>query len=129
MKLMIVALASLTLNSCAGSVAWQSIKMSETASQAKSNNDKIMSLQVGQLKSEIVTTMGPASKREAYQLPGQRTVEFLFYRTSGWSAIDGGDTDNHFTPFAFEDDKLTGWGRNLYSNVVKASIDLTVKGE
>lgn len=71
--------------------------------------------------------MGPPAKREAYQLPNNKVVEFLFYRTSGWSTDVATDTDAQFTPVAIENDKVHGWGRNYYDQVVRVAVDVTVK--
>lgn len=119
----------LLLTGCApaGSPAWHSLKMDETSTQSDDNNRKIMKLNLGQTKPEVLDIMSPAAKREAYQLSNGKNIEFLFYRTSGWEASDSGDRDSHFTPFAFDGGKLVGWGRNYYDNVVREAVDVTVR--
>ena len=112
---------------CAGSPAWHSIKMSSTASESKINNEKMMNLNIGQSKEDVLRIMGNPTRREAYQLENKRIIEFLFYRTIGWGSEDTGDKDSQFTPVAFENSKLIGWGRNFYDNVVKHAFDIRVK--
>ncbi len=126
-RLMMFLLGTLLVGGCAGSRAWSSMRISSTETEAKLNNQKIMNLTIGQPRNEVLDIMGPPAKREAYQLENQRVVEFLFYRTSGWSATDDGDKDYQFTPFAFKENKLVGWGRNYYDNVVRIAIEATTK--
>lgn len=120
------AVIALTIIGCVGSPAWRSMRVSETTKEAQTNNTKMMNLQIGQSKQEVLNIMGPPTKREAYQLENSRTVEFLFYRTTGWSYGETGDKDYQFTPVAIENDKLIGWGRNFYDKVVHSAVDLNV---
>lgn len=103
------------------------MQISSTRAEAQQNNANLMKVQIGQTKEEFVTIMGPPAKHEAYQLSNNKVVEFLFYRTSGWSRDVATDTDAQFTPVAIEDSKVTGWGRNYYDRVVRAAVDVTVK--
>lgn len=127
MKMFKLALICLILAGCAGSPAWQSMQISSTRSEAKENNAKLMNVQIGQSREELLKIMGPPTKREAYQLGNSRVIEFLLYRTSGWDNRQTGDMDSQFTPIAIKDNKVTGWGRNYYDNVVRSAVDVTVK--
>ena len=127
MKTISVVILTLILVGCAGSPAWRSMRISSTESEARINNEKIMNLNIGQSRQEVLEVMGMPAKREVYQLGNQSVIEFLFYRTSGWSGTDWGDKDYQFTPLAFENNKLVGWGRNYYDNIVRASIEIKTK--
>jgi hypothetical protein len=121
------AFAAILMIGCAGSPAWQSMRISSTRGLAQHNNTQLMKVEIGQTKEELVTIMGQAEKREAYQLGEGRVVEFLFYRTAGWSSREDRDRDDQFTPVAVEDGKVRGWGRNYYENVVRAAVEITIK--
>jgi len=127
MKQFIVLVLIWSLAACAGSPAWTSMQISSTRSEAERNNANLMKVQIGQTKEEFIKIMGPPTKREAYQLPNNKAVEFLFYRTSGWSTGVATDTDAQFTPVEIENDKVSGWGRNYYDQVVRAAVDVKVK--
>ncbi len=127
MKPTYLLLALCLVSGCVGSSAWYSGKMSSTEDEAKANNKKMMALEVGQSRDTVLIVMGQPTRREAYQLDNQRIVEFLFYRTSGWSRDDRGDKDYQFTPVALEQKKLIGWGRNFYDNIVKIAVQVTGK--
>lgn len=114
------------LASCAGSPAWQSMQISSTRGVAEKNNKKMLSLKVGQSKSDVMKIMGDPSKTESYDLGKGTVVEFYFFRTEGWSNHNLQDTDAQFTPVAFQNDKLVGWGRNYYDRVKKQQIELKV---
>jgi len=114
------------LASCAGSPAWQSMQISSTRGVAEKNNKKMLSLKVGQSKSEVMQIMGDPTKTESYDLGNGNVVEFYFYRTEGWSNHMVCDADSQFTPVAFQNDKLVGWGRNYYDRVKKQQIELKV---
>lgn len=112
--------------SCVGSPAWYSMKMGDTKDEADENNKKMLSLEIGQTKPELLNIMGSPAKIEAYQLPNNKIIEFMFYRTSGWGN-DYSDQDYQFTPIALENKKLVGWGRNFYDNVIRQAVDINVK--
>jgi len=126
-QLIIVAMFAWSFTSCAGSPAWTSMQISSTREEAKLNNANLMKVQVGQPRDEFLGIMGMPAKREAYQLPNEKVVEFLFYRTAGWSPGSTTDSDAQFTPVAIENAKVSGWGRNYYDRVVRAAVEVTVK--
>ncbi len=115
------------LAGCYGSGAWYGGRMKDTDEEARTNNERIMKLNIGNSRSEVISILGSPTKRESYQLENSRVIDFLFYRTSGWRGSDGGDQDYQFTPFAFENDTLSGWGRNFYDNVVLHAVDIKIK--
>lgn len=122
----LIVLVSGLLASCAGSPAWQSMQISSTRSVAEKTNKKMLSLKVGQCKSEVLKIMGEPVKTESYDLGKGTVVEFYFYRTQGWSTYETRDNDCQFTPVAFQNDKLVGWGRNYYDKVTRQQIDLKI---
>lgn len=119
--------AVLLLAGCAGSPAWQSIQISATRSEAQRNNSNLMAVQIGSSREALLQAMGNPAKREAYQLANNKTIEFLFYRTGGWSNLSSTDTDAQFTPVAIENGVVAGWGMNYYTRVVRAAVDVTIK--
>lgn len=120
-KTIFSAALMLTLAACAGSPAWQSLKMSSTAGAAKANNSKIMSLQLGQTRGAVIEMMGEPEKREAYQTKSGE-IEFLFYRTEAWDGRAALSSDDQFTPIAFSSGILQGWGQNFYAQTVRIAI-------
>ncbi|MFC1475939.1 DUF3192 domain-containing protein [Candidatus Zixiibacteriota bacterium] len=127
MRFVSIIIIGLVLFGCAGSPAWNSQRISSTRGEAKRNNEKMMLIEVGQDKEMVVGIMGPPTRREAYQLEDDKTIEFLFYRTTGWSPSELGDRDHQFTPVAIESGKLVGWGRNYYEQIIKAVVEVTTK--
>ena len=117
------------LTSCAGSPAWQSMQISSTRKVAERNNQKMLSLKVGQSKRDVLQIMGDPTKTESYDLGNEVVVEFYFYRTQGWSNHDLQDTDTQFTPVAFQNNKLVGWGRNYYNKVINHQLDIKITGD
>ncbi len=126
-KLLCVGVLAGSLAGCAGSPAWTSMQISSTRETAQKNNANLMTVEIGQSRGELLKIMGTPDNREAYQLPHKRIVEFLFYRTEGWSRYQQMDTDSQFTPVAIRNGKVSGWGRNYYDRVVRAAVDVTVK--
>ena len=127
MKVFMFAAVLSVLAGCAGSPAWQSMQISGTRTEAEKNNTKLMNVQIGQSREELLQIMGPPAKREAYQLGNNKVIEFLLYRTAGWDNQYLGDTDSQFTPIAIENQKVVGWGRNYYDSVVRSAVDVTIK--
>ena len=127
MKSLIVFIVVVLMSGCVGSGAWESMQISATRDEAKRNNVKFMNVEIGQSKQEILQIMGVPAKREAYQLSNEKIIEFLFYRTDGWSNAYPSDNDSQFTPVAVENGKVKGWGRNYYDRIVRAAVDVTIK--
>ena len=127
MKTISVIILTLILVSCADSPAWRSMRISSTEFKARINNEKNMNSNIGQSKQEVLEIMGKPAKRQIYQLGNQRVIEFLFYCTSGWSGTDWSNKDYQFTPLAFENNELVGWGQNYYDNLIRAAIEIKTK--
>lgn len=90
---------------------------------AMTNRDKLDRLEIGMTKEEVKELMGKPYKREAYQ-----EVEYWLYYTE-WQP-DGYTTDDEFTPVAFIDGKVDGWGRNYYQDrKKKIEADIKIRQE
>lgn len=126
MKRILLFFSLIFLIGCAGSPAWHSLKISGTTHEAKINNEKIMELQIGQSRYEVLGIMGSPTKREVYKIKNG-IIEFLFYRTRGWGRYESQDKDEHFTPLAFKDKELIGWGRNFYDRTIRQSLEVIIK--
>lgn len=139
-RIIVLSILVFILISCAtaGSPAWVSSRIGDTEKEAKVNNEKMMNLNIGMSKEEVLKIMGNPSKREQYQITKDKILEFLFYRTAGWSVnrtssgwgwdiSASGDRDEQFTPLTFENNKLVGWGRNYYENVIKHAVEIKIK--
>jgi len=70
--------------------------------------------------------MGSPYKTEMYMVDGKPT-EFWLYLTEGRSINDSRLTDANFTPLAFENGVLKGWGRNYYDNTLKIKKEVTIE--
>ena len=127
MKGKLVVCLAIVLSGCYGSGVWYHGQMQDTEEEAKINNQRMMKLNIGDSRDSVLMVMGQPAKRESYQLENSRVVDFLFYRTSGWRQSDGGNQDYQFTPFAFENGRLVGWGRNFYDNVIRHAVEIQVK--
>jgi hypothetical protein len=88
-------------------VGWDSAK----------NTRNILKLQVGMSRDEVMAIMGRPDKREAYG-----KTEFLIYRTDFQYGAEKGD----FTPIAFVDGRVTGWGRNYYDDALRSRVDANI---
>jgi outer membrane protein assembly factor BamE (lipoprotein component of BamABCDE complex) len=82
--------------------------------ESRQTNDRMMSLQVGMGRADVLQLLGNPYKREAY---GQ--TEFLIYETD---YAGGRSESDNFTPIAIENGRVAGWGRNYYDNSIKQNI-------
>lgn len=85
---------------------------------AAANRDNLNKLEIGMSKNEVLKIMGKPHQREA---DGQ--YEWWLYLTDAWRSID-------YTPLAFENSRLIGWGRNFYIEKTRkydVKIDQTIK--
>ena len=96
---------------CAGSAY-------RTGIEAEQNRANFLKLNLGMTKDQVQTVMGPPYKTEMYQV-GDRPMEFWLYLTEGKSVSYDKLSDSNFTPLAFENGILKGWGRNYYDNELK----------
>ncbi len=85
----------------------------------------MIGLKIGLSKEEVLSVMDRPYKTESYQV-GQKTLEFWLYLTEG-KPVYGSLGDSNFTPLAFENDVLTGWGRNYYDRVLHIKQDINIK--
>jgi hypothetical protein len=97
--------------SCAGSPA-------RTGWEAEQNRANLLKLNLGMTKEQVINAMGDPYKTEMYQIDG-KPIEFWLYLTEGRSIRDQGISDINFTPLAFSNGTLQGWGRNYYDNELK----------
>jgi hypothetical protein len=101
---------------CAGSPV-------RTEGDAARNRANLLQLSVGQTKSQVAAIMGTPYKTEMYSRENGQ-IEFWLYLTEA-----GVSDDSHFTPLAFENGVLQGWGRNYYDTTLRVKKEVTTKQE
>ncbi len=93
---------------------------------AAANRNNLNKLEVGMSKSEVRNIMGKPYQREASE-----QCEWWFYRTNVREELfDAVRVESDYTPLAFENNCLVGWGRNFYIDRTKrydVKIDQTIK--
>ena len=99
----------------------------QTGREAKVNRDKMIMLEIGMTKEEVLKTMGKPRKTEVYP-SSDGNIEFWLYLTERRERFET-ITDNNYTPFSFKKGKLQGWGRNYYNDVLKIEQDITIKNK
>lgn len=83
-------------------------------------------------KEQALGVMGAPYKTEAYVVNG-KNLEFWLYLTEPIQIIATGPlimtplSDFNFTPLAFENETLMGWGRIYYNNILKIQQDIKVE--
>ena len=97
------------LTACAGSPY-------RTGIEAQENRANLLKLEV----------MGPPYKTEVYVVE-EKPLEFWLYLTERKSMNDDRLTDSNFTPLAFENGILRGWGRNYYDSTLRIKKDITIE--
>lgn len=95
---------------CAGSPV-------RTGWEAEKNRKSMFHLQVGMSKNDVLNLLGEPRKTEAYSI-ADKNIEFWLYMTEG-KGSDRKLNDSNFTPLAFENERLIGWGRNFYDQTLK----------
>ena len=93
--------------------------------EAERNRLNMLQLKIGMSKEQVHALMGNPYKTESYQIEG-KTIEFWLYLTEGKDSY-GTLRDSNFTPLAFENNTLTGWGRNYYDNVLRIKQDIKIE--
>ena len=111
---------------CAGGRTWNSMRINDTRSEAKTNNERFMDLKLGLSREVVLRMMGPPAKRDVFSLGEGESIEFLFYRTRGWGPTQMQDDDSQFTPVAIKNGFVAGWGRTLYEKIVGRSMEMTI---
>ena len=91
--------------------------------EAKINRVSMLNLKIGMSKTQVFSLMGNPYKSESYQVEG-KNLEFWLYRTEIY--VEENKSDN-FTPLAFENDILIGWGRNYYDNAFRIKQDIKIE--
>ena len=86
--------------------------------QSRTTNDKLMQLNVGMSRDEVLSILGTPDKREVY---GE--IEFLIYVTNYHAYYEKERT----TPILIKSGKVVGWGRNYYDDAIKSKIDADIK--
>jgi outer membrane protein assembly factor BamE (lipoprotein component of BamABCDE complex) len=118
-KILFAPILSLVLLGCAGSPA-------QTGWEATRNRDAMLKLNAGQSKDQVLSLMGKPYKTEMYTVNG-KPLEFWLYITERASMTGTSLQDSNFTPLAFENGILKGWGRNFYDNTVRIKKDITIE--
>ncbi len=86
--------------------------------------DKLLEIEIGMSKNEVITIMGRPYKREAYTISEGATMEFLIYLTE--YTYSGRIPDEDTTPICFLNGEVNGWGRNFYHQQ-KKQYEIEVK--
>jgi hypothetical protein len=85
--------------------------------QSRATNDKLMNIQVGMGRQQVLDLLGNPYRREMYG-----PDEFLIYETDHFAVDEGA----RYTPILVRDGKVAGWGRNFYDTALKSKIDADV---
>ncbi len=93
--------------------------------EANANNQRMMSLQIGMTKEQVLATMGTPHKTESYRTASGGVREFWLYRSERHSGID--DLGWHYVPVCLENGKVDGWGRNYYDKAIRVKKDITIR--
>jgi hypothetical protein len=84
---------------------------------------KLLELQPGMTKAEVVRLLGTPNSRELIPDREGKTIEFLFYQTRfTGDAVLFAPSDSQLTPFMFVNDRLIGWTRNFYDRTIRQEI-------
>lgn len=118
-RVVFVLALSVFFAACAGSPL-------RTGWEAEHNRANLIKLNSGQTKDQVLSIMGEPYKTEMY-LNNGKTLEFWLYLTEGLHAGKPVLTDSDFTPLAFENGILKGWGRNYYDNQLRIKKDITIE--
>ena len=87
--------------------------------QSRETNEKLMQLQVGMERQQVLSLMGNPHRREAY---GGDT-EFLIYQTNYFARSES----ERFTPILLKSGRVAGWGRNYYDDAIRSKIEADVR--
>jgi hypothetical protein len=91
---------------------------------AEENSSKLVKLEIGYSKDQVLGIMGDPRKPEKYVVDSS-VYDIWFYRT-GHNA-DYMETDDEFTPIVFINGKVAGWGRNYYDKTLKVKLEQTIE--
>ena len=118
-RLYSLAIVLLTVVGCAGSPY-------QTGKEAERNRANLLDLKIGLTKDQVRAVMGAPYKTESYAREGMN-LDFWLYLTEGKSPSGLPLNDSNFTPLAFENGILKGWGRNYYDTVLRIKKDITIE--
>lgn len=107
------------ISACAGSPV-------QTRQEAEINRKAMFNLNIGMTKDNVLNIMGQPRKSEVYSKNG-KSIEFWLYMTEGVTTDDRRLRDSNFTPIAFENGRVTGWGRNFYDETIKYEHKIEIK--
>jgi len=114
-----LAIVLLAVIGCAGSPY-------QTGREAERNRANLFDLKIGLTKDQVRAVMGTPYKTESYAQEG-KNLDFWLYLTEGKSMSGLPLSDTNFTPLAFENGILKGWGRNYYDTVLRIKKDITIE--
>ena len=117
---MTIMLAASTLVGCAGSAHQDNKAAASTAS-------RLIELNPGMSKQEVIEILGKPKATEAYVINGEQ-VEFWLYQTGKRQANED-PGDSAVTPLQFADGVLQGWGRNYYDQVKKHQYEISIENK
>lgn len=114
----IIFLIIISLIGCAGSPV-------SRRGEAHSNRSKLVNLKIGMTKNEVINLMGKPSKSEAYEIQG-KNFEFWLYLTE-YEWLEYSTRRPEYTPLAFEEGFLKGWGRNYYDQALRIKQEIKIE--
>ena len=113
-----VAFLAVALLLCGGCV-------SKTRWGVASTQKRMLRVQVGMSKQEVIKILGTPNLREVIPDKNGVPIDFLFYQTRfTGDAVLFAPKDSDLTPFAFVHDRLVGWSRNFYDNATHHEITI-----
>ena len=91
------------------------IGSSDWEREQRRNSEAIANLDIGMQRSTVVDRLGTPSFSEAFTRDDDE-YRVLFFRTQHRHS-DGDTTRDETTPLVFKNDKLIGWGDEVYASV------------
>jgi hypothetical protein len=95
--------------------------------EAHSNRSKLVNLKIGMTKEEVINLMGEPSKTEAYEIQGKKCEFWLYLTEYEW--LQYTTPKPEYTPLAFEEGILKGWGENYYDQALRIKQEIKIKQE
>ncbi len=109
---------------CAGSPAYNSMRLSGIQKTIGENNEKMYTLRIDMTMDMVLTHMG----RRPEKSEGYDWGSVWFYRTAMNHGIYR-TGDNDLTPLLFDKrGRLRGWGRNYYDGKIQYEIKIKTEG-
>ena len=97
------------------------------------NRKKLMSLELGMSKQEVLNLMKAPQLNEAYRTQDGGSLEVFFYNTSfeyTHQEIEADCVERAIcVPLVFENGRLIGWGKQFYENRIKVELEITHKSQ